>query len=181
MKKINKKALLNNKWFQLVVIFILILTVSRYAWNKNMQDIQTERTAEASNVLVDSNNLTSLLEAELGKDEVKDVLIQESAQGLLVTIAYDPGKVWNEKSLLKKVAEASYKAFPLCFSDEQIISVTIEVSPKNKHFIHLNLLREDALELDWDTLSQDTINDYTLAYTNASVYEVHEALIDYLP
>ncbi len=181
MKKINKKALLNNKWFQLVLIFLLILTVSRYAWNKNLQDIQAEQAEEGSTVLVDSSNLTSLLEAELGNDEVTDVLIEESDQGLLVTIAFDPGKVWNEKALLNKVAEASYKAFTLCFSDEQIVSVNFEASPKNKHFIHLNLLREDTLEFDWDALSHEVANDYTLAFANASGYEVHEALIDYLP
>ncbi|QRN85197.1 hypothetical protein JR334_09590 [Clostridia bacterium] len=177
----DSKKLFNNKWLQLIVILLIIFAVSRYAWNKNMQDIQTSRSAEESSLLVDSSNLVSLLEADLGSNKLKDVVIEKTDQGQLVTITFDPGKVWNEKSLLKEVAEASYKAFPLCFSDADISGVSFEAVPKNKQFVNLTFLRDDTLDLEWESLLKDVNNDYTIAYTTASSYTVHEALKDFLP
>lgn len=177
----DSKKLLNNKWIQLVVILLIIFGVSRYAWNKNMQDIQADRTGEEASVLVDSSNLASLLESDLGSSKVKEVVIEETEQGQMVTISFDPGKVWNEKSLLKEVAEASYKAFPLCFSDENISSVSFEAMPKNKQFVNLTFLRDDTLELEWASLIKDVNDDYTIAYTSASSYRVHDELKNLLP
>ncbi len=178
MDSTTKKGLLNNKWFQLVLVLLIVFSVSFYAWNKNLADLAlADAMAQSENENLMDTTLTEQLTVLLGTDKLKDVAIDAST----VTISFDPGKVWNEEALVKAVARASVSAFEVCYQDELIQTVHFLATPRNKQDIQINLAREQAQTVDWERWNQEVHADYTQAYTQASSYSLPSELASYIP
>lgn len=205
MVKSNKK--IYKRWWFWVLAIIVIFALIPSEDNSNAVDNDTTKQTSSntnetkkeepkeeikkeepifdfSTAELTEENIKKAVEKTLGS-KLKSATITIEKEKNIIDITYNPGDVWNEKSLVSGTANTAASLMEIMFTNEKVDKVWVwtetsmqdaKGNVQNENVVNVGLSKENAKDINWKNFKTMVSGDYNALFNIADSKFIHPAI-----
>lgn len=202
-----KKKFYKKKWFFVIVAILILRAIvgggdeekSNVATDAASKPVVTDSTTKEtkkeepkkepeidfSKVELTKENITKAIINTVGKDKLKNVEITVEGGKNIIDISYNPGTVWDEKSLVKNNAITSTNVMEVLFKNPKVDKIWVWTETEMQdakgndsveQVVNVCLTKENAADINWPNFKNKVMGDYKALYNIADSSFIHPGI-----
>lgn len=149
------------------------------------EEVKKEPVFDFSKSELTKENITKAISKVIGEDKLKSVDITVENQKNVVDISYNPGTIWNEKSLVENNAVTATNVMEILFKNSKIDKVWVWTETEmqdakgnnsTEKVLNVCLTRENAKDINWTNFKDKVAGDYKALYNIVDSSFIHPGI-----
>lgn len=155
------------------------------ATEQKKEDTKKEPEFDFSKSELTKENINKAISKVVGEDKLKSVDITVEKGKNIIDISYNPGTVWDEKSLVKNNAVTATNVMEVLFKNPKVDKIWVWTETEMQdakgnnsaqQVINVCLTKENAKDINWTNFKTKVAGDYKALFNIADSSFIHPGI-----